>query len=89
MRIICCRFGDKFTQWHVDNLKHMIDTYSGIKYDKFEVIEKDFYGNKNENRNSMTTDGSARIFESLMTLKMLPKLASEHLIKVFLGHILW
>ena len=45
MRIICCRFGDKFTQWHVDNLKHMIDTYSGIKYDKFEVIEKDLYGN--------------------------------------------
>ena len=31
----------------------------------------------------MTTDGSARIFESLMTLEMLPKLASEHLIKVF------
>ena len=45
--------------------------------------EKDFYGKKNENRNSMTTDGSARIFESLMTLEMLPKIASEHLIKVF------
>jgi hypothetical protein len=45
--------------------------------------EKDFYGTKNENRNSMTTDGSARIFESLMTLEMLPKLESEHLIKVF------
>ena len=40
--------------------------------------EKDFYGKKNENRNSMTTDGSARIFESLMTLEMLPKIASEH-----------
>ena len=38
MRIICCRFGDKFTQWHVDNLKHMIDEYSGLKYDSFEVI---------------------------------------------------
>ncbi len=45
--------------------------------------EKDFYGKKNENRNSMTTDGSARIFESLMTLEMLPKLESEHLIKIF------
>ena len=45
--------------------------------------EKDFYGENNENRNSMTTDGSARIFESLMTKEMLPKLASEHLIKVF------
>ena len=45
--------------------------------------EKDFYGKKNENRNRMTTDGSARIFESLMTHEMLPKLASNNLIKVF------
>ena len=45
MRIICCRFGDKFSQWHVDNLKHMIDEYSGLKYDSFEVIEDDLYGN--------------------------------------------
>ena len=37
MRIICCR--------HVDNLKHMIDEYSGLKYDSFEVIEDDLYGN--------------------------------------------
>ena len=42
MRIICCRFGKKFTQWHVDNLKHMIDEYSGLKYDSFEVIDKSF-----------------------------------------------
>ncbi len=45
MRIICCRFGNKFNQWHVDNLKHMIDTYSGLSYDSFEVIENDIYGN--------------------------------------------
>ena len=45
MRIICCRFGDKFTQWHVDNLKHMIDEYSGLKYDEFEVIETNKYNN--------------------------------------------
>ncbi len=45
--------------------------------------EKDFYGKNNENRNSMTTDGSARIFESLMTFEMIPKLASEQLISVF------
>ena len=45
LRIICCRFGDKFTDWHVDNLKHMIDTYSGIEYDEFEVIEEDLFGN--------------------------------------------
>ena len=35
-RIICCRFGNKFTQWHVDNLKYMIDNWSGIKYDEFD-----------------------------------------------------
>ena len=45
--------------------------------------EKDFYGKDNENRNSMTTDGSARIFESLMTQEMLPKDSSERFIKNF------
>lgn len=45
MRIICCRFGESFTNWHVKNLKHMIDTYSGLKYDEFCVIEDDLYGN--------------------------------------------
>ena len=45
MRIICCRFGDKFTNWHVRNLKHMIDTYSGLKYDEFVVVSSDLYGN--------------------------------------------
>ena len=45
--------------------------------------EKDFYGKKNENRNSMTTDGSARIFESLMTNKIIPKVQNEHLKQLF------
>ena len=45
--------------------------------------EKDFYGKNNENRNRMTTEGSARIFESLMTNKMLQKVESENLKKVF------
>ena len=45
MRIICCKFGDKFTNWHVKNLKHMIDTYSGLKYNEFVVISSDLYGN--------------------------------------------
>jgi len=45
MRIICVRTGEKYTNWHVRNLKHMIDTYSGLKYDSFEVIENDLYGN--------------------------------------------
>ncbi len=38
MRIICCKFGEKFTDWHVDNLKHMIDKYFGLEYDCIEVI---------------------------------------------------
>ena len=45
MRIICCKFGDKFTNWHIKNLKHMIDTYSGLKYDEFVVVSSDLYGN--------------------------------------------
>ena len=45
--------------------------------------EKDFYGKNNENRNSMTTDGSARIFESLMTNEIIPKGDNEHLKQLF------
>ena len=41
MRIICVNTGDKFGQWYVDNLKHMIDKYSGLEYDSFEVIEEE------------------------------------------------
>ena len=41
MRIICVNTGDKFGQWYVDNLKYMIDNYSGLKYDSFEVIEEE------------------------------------------------
>ena len=45
--------------------------------------EKDFYGKSNENRNIMTTAGSARIFESLMTNEMIPKVENEYLKKMF------
>ena len=45
--------------------------------------EKDFYGKNNENRNRMTTEGSARFFESLMTNEMLQKEENEHLKKIF------
>jgi len=41
MRIICVNTGDKFGQWYVDNLKYMIDNYSGLKYDNFEVITEE------------------------------------------------
>ena len=43
MRIICVNTGKKYTQWHTDNLKHMIDAYSGIKYDEFECMDTDLY----------------------------------------------
>ena len=33
MRIIAVNTGEKFGEWYVDNLKHMIDKYSGLKYD--------------------------------------------------------
>ncbi|MEJ6809395.1 MAG: hypothetical protein QNK69_03660 [Amylibacter sp.] len=44
MRVICVNTGDKFDQWYTDNLKHMIDTYSGLQYDSFEVIDEEIYG---------------------------------------------
>ena len=40
MRIICVNTGNKFSEWYVKNLKHMIDTYSGLKYHSFEVIRE-------------------------------------------------
>ena len=43
MRIICVRTGDKYDQWYEDNLKYMIDKYSGLEYDSFEVIRDDVY----------------------------------------------
>ena len=41
MRIICVNTGDKFGTWYVKNLKHMIDTYSGLQYDEFVVISSE------------------------------------------------
>ena len=43
MRIIAVNTGIKFGEWYVDNLKHMIDNYSGLKYDSFEVIRDEKY----------------------------------------------
>ena len=45
MRLIAVNTGEKFGEWYVDNLKHMIDKYSGIKYDTFEVIRDEKYDN--------------------------------------------
>ena len=43
LEIICVKTGTKYDQWYVDNLKHMIDTYSCLQYDKFHVITEDHY----------------------------------------------
>ena len=43
MRIIAVNTGVKFGEWYVDNLKYMIDKYSGLKYDSFEVIRDEKY----------------------------------------------
>ena len=44
MRVICVNTGDKYDRWYTDNLKHMIDTYSQLKYNSFEVITEEIYG---------------------------------------------
>ena len=41
MRVIVVNTGDKFDQWYTDNLKYMIDNYSNLNYDKFEVIDEE------------------------------------------------
>ena len=43
IRIIMVRTGSKYDQWYEDNLIHMIDNYSGIKYDFLEVIREDTF----------------------------------------------
>ena len=36
--------GSKFDYWYVDNLRHMIDNFSGLEYDTFEVLTESKYG---------------------------------------------
>ena len=43
MRIIAVNTGVKFGEWYVKNLKHMIDKYSGLEYESFEVIRDEKY----------------------------------------------
>ena len=43
MRIICVNTGKKYNQWHTNNLKHMIDQYSGLEYDEFVCMDTDLY----------------------------------------------
>lgn len=43
MRVICVCTGDKYTDWHVQNLKNMLDKYSGLEYNEYVVLTKDKY----------------------------------------------
>lgn len=43
LRVICVRTGTKFDKWWEDNLRHMVDTYSGLEYDEFVVMDEDLY----------------------------------------------
>lgn len=43
LRVIIVRTGDKYDQWYEDNIRHMIDKYSNLEYDSFEVIRDDVY----------------------------------------------
>jgi hypothetical protein len=43
LRVIAVRTGTKYSKWYEDNLKHMIDKYSGLEYDEFVIIREDLY----------------------------------------------
>jgi len=43
LRVIAVRTGTKYSQWYEDNLKHMVDSYSCLEYDSFDVIRDDQY----------------------------------------------
>lgn len=43
MRVICVCTGEKYTDWHVQNLKNMLDKYSGLEYNEYVVLTKDKY----------------------------------------------
>src|SRR5210317_1223930 len=43
MRVICVCTGEKYTDWHVQNLKNMLDKYSELEYNEYVVLTKDKY----------------------------------------------
>jgi len=44
LRVIAVNTGEKYSNWYTENLKHMIDKYSCLEYDKFEVIDQEEFG---------------------------------------------
>ena len=43
IRVICTRTGTKFNIWWEDNLKFMVDKYSGLEYDEFVVVRDEVF----------------------------------------------
>ena len=43
LRVIAVRTGTKYSKWYEDNLKYMIEKYSGLEYNEFVVITEDLY----------------------------------------------
>ena len=43
LRVICVRTGTKYNEWWENNLKYMVDNYSGLKYNEFVVIKENLY----------------------------------------------
>ena len=43
LRVIVVNTGTKYDSWYNNNIKHMIDTYSGLEYDEFHVLQDDRY----------------------------------------------
>ena len=43
IRVICVRTGTKYNEWWENNLKYMVDNYSGLKYDEFVVVKENLY----------------------------------------------
>jgi hypothetical protein len=41
LNIICVCTGDKYHPIYVDNLKYMLDKFSGLEYDTFNVVSED------------------------------------------------
>ena len=74
LRVIAVRTGDKYSQWYEDNLKYMIDTYSGLNYDEFVVIREDLYDEDTGSFNKlqmfdMFKDGQNIYFDLDMLIK--------------------
>ena len=52
-RVILVRTGAKYDVWYENRIKHMIDTYSNIKYDSFHVIRDHVYNDEYKTFNKL------------------------------------